>query len=72
MVVPVEAPHEDGSEYRGNFISKNAMADMPDLEMRDLIMKKKFGASPDRYDNRIGFNDTASFDNFLGLRFCLD
>lgn len=53
VVVPMEAHHLDQSEYRGNLLTlresaRESMSDMPDLELRDLIMKKKFGASPDR------------------------
>lgn len=47
VVVPIEMPKCDESEYRGNLLTNNQMSDMPDLELRDLIMKKKFGASPD-------------------------
>lgn len=54
VVVPMEAHHLEQSEYRGNLLTlrestRESISDMPDLELRDLIMKKKFGASPDRY-----------------------
>lgn len=50
LVVPNEAHHHDVlNEYRGNLLTKSQIGEMPDLELRDLILKKKFGASPDRY-----------------------
>ena len=52
VVVPMDHVEPDmESEYRGNILRplSQSMSDvMPDLELRDLIMKKKFGASPDR------------------------
>lgn len=53
VVVPMDhvEPMDMESEYRGNILRplSQSMSDvMPDLELRDLIMKKKFGASPDR------------------------
>lgn len=50
VVIPCEDPADktNESEYRGNLMSKDQMDGIPDLELRDLIMKKKFGASPDR------------------------